>query len=103
MDNFKTWYKERKGKYILFFGFYLIFFIFFGVYIGSSNNNKPPKNEEKETTQETIKTYNLSNLINNNYRYTVDITDNYEIVNFTGTKDNIDYDNYEYKYFFRYL
>jgi hypothetical protein len=99
MDNFKKWYKERKGKYILFFGFYLIFFIFFGIYMSSSNNNKPPKNEEKETTNEIIKTYNLSHLINNNYRYTIEIIDNYETIYFNGTKNNVDYANYPNKYF----
>ena len=100
MDNFKTFYNEKKGKYILFFGFYLIFFIFFGIYIRSLRNQRQdePKKEE-EKIEEKITTYNINNLINNDYSYIIDIIDNDEIINFTGTKNNVDYANYANKYF----
>ena len=40
MDGFKTFYNDKKGKYILFFGFYLIFFIFLAIYMRSMEAKK---------------------------------------------------------------
>ena len=99
MNKFKEFYNEKKGKYILFFGFYLIFFIFFAIYIRSLRANVPeePKKEEEEV--EKITTYNISNLINEDYHYTIEIVDNEEIINFQGTKNNIDYANFPNRYF----
>ena len=98
MDNFKTFYNEKKGKYILFFGFYIIFFIFLAALFRTTNTNKP-KEENKETVVEKITTYDISNLINNDYQYTIVVKDNEEEINFSGTKNNIDYANFENKYF----
>lgn len=98
MDGFKTFYNEKKGKYILFFGFYLIFFIFLAIYIRSNNINKP--NEETNKEQESvITTYDISNLINNDYKYSIEIIDNEESLYFSGNKSNVDYENYSNKYF----
>ncbi len=99
MDGFKTFYNEKKGKYILFFGFYLIFFIFFGIYMRQLRANRPQEEKKQEEQVEKITTYTVSNLINNDYSYVIDILDNEEIINFSGTKNNIDYANYENKYF----
>ena len=100
MDKFKDFYNNRNGKMILFFGFYLIFFIFLGIYMKSIKNNKPLDNPKEDTQiKERIVTYNLSNLINNDYRYNITIFDNNDSINFNGTKNNIDYGNYENKYF----
>ncbi len=100
MDGFKTFYNEKNGKYILFFGFYFIFFIFLSFYLRSLNANKPQEEEKpQEEVVEKITTYDISNLINNDYSYIISITDNEEIVNFEGRKSNVDYANYEYKYF----
>ncbi len=96
MEGFKTFYNEKKGKYILFFGFYLIFFIFLAVYIRNINTNKP---KEENTEQQTITTYDISNLINNDYQYSIEIIDNDETISFNGTKNNVDYANYANKYF----
>ena len=97
MEGFKTFYNEKKGKYILFFGFYLIFFIFLAIYIRSANANKPKDDTKKEDV--VITTYDISNLINNNYNYNIEIIDNEEVIYFNGNKNNIDYANYENKYF----
>ena len=100
MDGFKTFYNEKNGKYILFFGFYLIFFIFLAFYMRSLNANKPKEeNKEQEQVVEKITTYDISNLINNDYIYSIEINDNEEKINFNGKKSNIDYANYEHKYF----
>ena len=102
MDGFKTFYNERKGKQILFFAFYLVFFIFLAIYMRTNNANKPIE-KEKEEVVEKITTYDLSNLINNDYEYTIKIIDYDnsvdESVTFKGTKNNIDYANYKHKYF----
>ena len=100
MDDFKDWYKNRKGKYILFFGFYLIFFIFFAFYIkaGKENKKEEPKKIEP-TSVEKIASYDITSLINNDYRYEIIINDNEEVITFNGTKNNIDYANYVNKYF----
>lgn len=96
MKEFKTWYSEKKGKYILFFGFYLIFFGALGLYLRSANAIIPDEETEVETE---ITTYDISELINNDFEYSIEINDDYEIVNFHGTKNNIDYANYPNKYF----
>lgn len=102
MDGFKEFYNDRKGKYILFFGFYLIFFIFLAIYIRTARINKPVE-EPKEEVASKITTYDLSNLINNDYKYMIKITDydetGDESVTFEGTKNNVDYANYKNKYF----
>lgn len=99
MDGFKTFYNEKKGKYILFFGFYIIFFIFIAIYVRSYNANNPKEEKKEEQVIEKITTYDISSLINNNYSYNIKIIDNGEMVSFSGTKDDIDYANYQYKYF----
>lgn len=102
MDGFKTFYNDKKGKYILFFGFYLIFFIFLAIYIRTIRENKPVE-KPKEEVASKITTYDISNLINNDYKYMIKIIDydenSDESITFEGTKDNIDYANYKNKYF----
>ena len=97
MDKFKEFYNEKNGKAILFFGFYLVFFIFLGIYMRSMDNKEVIPEEIPQ--EEKITTYNISNLINNDYSYEIEIHDNEEIIKFNGTKLNIDYANYENKYF----
>lgn len=102
MDGFKTFYNDKKGKYILFFGFYLIFFIFLAIYIRTIRENKPIE-KPKEEVASKITTYDISNLINNDYKYMIKIIDydenSDESITFEGTKNNIDYANYKNKYF----
>ena len=104
MDGFKDFYNNKKGKAILFFGFYLIFFIFLAIYMRSLNANRQENTSNEETNVvEKITSYDISNLINNDYEYTIKIIDYDnsvdESVTFKGTKNNIDYANYKYKYF----
>ena len=100
MDKYKDWYNNRKGKMILFFGFYLIFFIFLGIYIRNLNANKQIDSKKDETKiEEKITSYDISNLINHDYSYNINIIDNSETITFNGTKSNIDYGNYANKYF----
>ena len=99
MDKFKDFYYNKKGKYILFFGFYLIFFIIFGIYMHSLNNREVKEEKEETKIEEKITTYDISNLVNNEYNYIINIIDNDEIINFKGSKFNIDYANYDNKYF----
>ena len=89
MNNFKDWYSNRKGKQIIFFAFYIVFFILFAIYI---NNNK-------EQHEKKITTYSISNLINNDYKYEILIFDDNNVITFKGNKNSIDYANYENKYF----
>ncbi len=95
-EKFKYFYNERNGKIILFFGFYLIFFAVLGVFLRNVNNN-PKENEEQK---EVITTYDVSKIVNNDFTYQIKVLDNDEIVEFNGTKNNVDYENYANKYFF---
>ena len=100
MDNFKSWYKERKGKYILFFGFYFFFFIFLAIYMRAINNDKKNNPSKEEAVEkEKITTYSITNLISNDYNYEIVINDNEEIINYSGSKSNIDYANFSNRYF----
>ena len=100
MNKFKEFYNEKNGKMILFFGFYLIFFIFLAIYLRNiQNNQKVDPNKENINIEEKLTTYSINHLINNDYKYTIKILDNDEVINFNGTKSNIDYGNYQYKYF----
>ena len=100
MEGFKDFYNNRNGKMILFFGFYLIFFIFLAFYIrGLDNNKNREMPKEEENIKEEITTYDISHLINSDYSYNISILDNNETINFNGTKSNIDYGNYFNKYF----
>lgn len=100
MDDFKDWYSNKKGKQILFFGFYIIFFAFLAIYIRSANNNKPeePKKEEIKPV-ERITTYDITDLLDNDYQYEIVINDNEEIISFNGSKSNVDYNDFANKYF----
>ena len=64
-----------------------------------TNNTNKPIDKEKEEVVEKITTYDLSNLINNDYEYSFVISDDEESITFSGTKNNIDYANYKNKYF----
>ena len=101
MNGFKTFYNDKKGKYILFFGFYLFFFVFLAIYMREVNANKPKENttKEEEKPVEKVSTYDISYLINNDYQYSIEITDDDEKINFNGSKSNVDYANYPNKYF----
>ena len=99
MDNFKSWYTDKKGKYILFFGFYIVFFIMLSIYIRSAKQEQEEPKKEEMKVEEKISTYDMTNLINSFYKYEIVINDNEEIITFSGSKDDIDYANFSNKYF----
>ena len=102
MNNFKDWYNNKKGKQIMFFAFYIAFFIFLAIYIRSNDKKivDEPKEETKEQiVEKKITTYSINNLINNDYQYEIIILDENDMITFKGNKNNIDYANYENKYF----
>ena len=99
MEGFKDFYNNRNGKMILFFGFYLIFFIFLGIYMKNLDNKPKNNSQDQNKIEDRITTYDISNLINNDYQYNVSILDNNDTIIFKGTKSNIDYANYSNKYF----
>ena len=93
INAFKDFYLNKGGKTIIFFGFYLIFF---GTLAIMLNNNKSvvPSSDEVNSN-----TYSISK-ISSDYNYEIEIQDNNEIIHYQGTKNNIDYENNENKYFF---
>ena len=100
MNNFKSFYNDKKGKAMLFFGFYLIFFIFVAIYFKSNNINMTNTNKEEAIEEEKkLTTYNINNLVNNDFQYEIVIFDESDMKVFKGSKNNVDYDNYENKYF----
>lgn len=99
MDDFKDWYGNRKGKYILFFGFYLIFFVFLAIYLRNSNTEKVEPKKEETKQEQKIATYDITNLIENDFKYEIVINDNEELITFNGSKKKTDYGEYANKYF----
>ena len=52
MGGFKTFYYDKKGKYILFFGFYAIFFIVLAILFRVARAEAPkdtPKEEKRKS------------------------------------------------------
>ena len=94
--------KENKRiKASIFFIFYFFFFLFIAMYVRKSGitvNNKVEENKVVE--KETIKTYSISNLINNNYQYNFIVEEDNNKINFIGTNDKRDYEEFTNKYFF---
>ena len=90
-DEIKKFKENKKLKASLFFGFYFFFFLFLIIYI-RKNNITPNSN------QEANKTYDINYLMNNDFSYHIIINDNDKEIEYTGTKNNIDYNDYENKY-----
>lgn len=107
-DKLKEFYQSKRGKSICFFGFYLIFFLVLAIYL-KQQRNVPPEEPKKETNiisnnQFNNKTNNnglfdISKIVNSNYEYFYTINDNNEIINFQGTRLNVDYLSFANNYF----
>ena len=94
----KEFYQSKRGKAILFFGFYFIFFLILAIclrnnQINSNENNKPVEKQPSNY-------YNLNKIINSNYEYNFIVNDNNNVYHFHGTKKENDYDSFDNKYFF---
>ena len=99
MKNFKEFYQSSRGKAILFFGFYLVFFIFLAFYL-QKLNEKVEVEEEKKSNQEIVnKVYNIKDLYNYNFDYEFIISDNGDETRFSGTREKVDYEDFANKYF----
>ncbi len=88
--------ETKRKKTIVFFGFYLVFFLFLFIWMrsyGSSSKTLPIK-------EETNFTYKTDLIENNNYTYVYEIEENGIITTFRGIKDQDNYELSEYKYKF---
>ncbi len=83
----------KRRKTILFFGFYLVFFIFLFFYMRDMNVVK-----EGENNEETVITYKTEFIENSNYTYVYEIEENENIYSFRGIRDTENYEVSEYKY-----
>ena len=102
IDKLKAFYNSKQGKSICFFGFYLIFFIVLAFILKNRNNvvNDKTKNvDNKIEVKENVNSYDLTKIINSNFEYFYTINDNDEIKKFSGTKNNVDYLDFDNKYF----
>lgn len=99
MKKKEKFYQSRNGKAILFFGFYLIFFIFLGIMFKNYRNDIDNSKKENSALEEELTINKLISL--DNYNYNFEIRDNGDVITFNGTKNTVDYDDYEYKYFLK--
>lgn len=84
----------KRKKMIIFFGFYLVFFIFLFIWLKNNNvetNNLP-------VSEETSFTYKTDLIENNNYSYVYEIEENDNINTIRGIRDDENYEVSEYKY-----
>lgn len=88
LSNIADRIKDRKGGLILFFGFYLIFFVFILLIIKNINDKVGP---------EPLK-YSTNLLENSNYYYNYNVLDNENNLSFHGYNDmpNEELNKYEY-------
>ena len=84
----------KRKKMIVFFGFYLIFFIFLFIWLKNSN----VENTNVPTDEETSFTYKTDLIENNNYTYVYEIEENENVNTIRGIRDDENYQLSEYKY-----
>lgn len=96
ISKLKDFYQNKNGKAIFFFGFYLIFFITLAFVFRNENNRV--KDDNSVSSLMTIR-----DLYQKDFLYHFEIDDNGSIIVFNGSKKNLDYNSYEYKYFLDYV
>ena len=84
----------KRKKMIVFFGFYLIFFIFLFIWLKSNN----VENTNTPIDEETSFTYKTDLIENNNYTYVYEIEENENVNTIRGIRDDENYQLSEYKY-----
>ena len=103
-QKFKEFYQSKRGRAILFFGFYLIFFLVLTIAFKNANNmdnkNKVNNANKESEIKENTSLYSMKNLLDNNFNYNIEVVDDDKIETFTGTKNHVDYNNFDNKYFF---
>lgn len=95
-SKIKEFYYSKRGKSILFFGFYFFFFLFLAIFFQKVNNDTIQQDDVPINNQPILY---LKDLIQNDYFYQIKLNDEENKVVYRGSKNNIDYDSYEYKYF----
>ena len=91
---------SKRKKAIIFFGFYLIFFL---VVFSFINQNKKTIDIKKDETKEEIKEekiLSLNDVTKMDYQYEYEMNIDGNVTIFKGFKDQIDYEENEYQYFF---
>ena len=96
----KKTHQNKRLKATLFFAFYFFFFLFLAIYIKNNNISVFQNNmkDDKPSQNKVIKNYNID-WLSNNYKYQFIINDDGKEIVFKGEKDNIDYNDFENKYF----
>ena len=84
----------KRKKMIVFFGFYIIFFIFLFIWLKSNN----VENTNTPIDEETSFTYKTDLIENNNYTYVYEIEENENVDTIRGIRDDENYQLSEYKY-----
>ena len=84
----------KRKKMIVFFGFYIIFFIFLFIWLKSNN----VENTNTPIDEETSFTYKTDLIENNNYTYVYEIEENENVNTIRGIRDDENYEVSEYKY-----
>jgi len=73
MSNIKKFIKTKRGKSILFFGFYLVFFVILAIFMKNNINKEPIQDNKK--LQNNL--WTINRVINlDDYLYKVEINDN---------------------------
>ena len=85
--------EEKRKKMIIFFGFYLFFFIFLFIWMKQNRVDNVINDNE-----ETVITYKMDNIENNNYSYVYEIEENDNTYIFKGIRNEENYEVSEYKY-----
>lgn len=84
----------KRKKMIVFFGFYLVFFIFLFIWLKSNN----VESTNTPIDEETSFTYKTDLIENNNYTYVYEIEENENVNTIRGIRDDENYQLSEYKY-----
>ena len=90
---------NNRLKASIFFGFYFFFFLFLLIYIKNNNVTFNRENSSKNSENITIRNYSIDYL-KDDYEYEFVVNNNGVETRYKGTKNNIDYENFENKYFF---
>ena len=99
LNKIINFFKTKKGKSILFFSFYFVFFIFLAFYINEQDltNDKIDNENKKEEVEYSNSNYETSNLEKSDYLYEITIQKNSEFEVLNGSKSNNEsIKNYEY-------
>lgn len=87
LDKVRQFIKTPKGKALLFFGFYFIFFILIGTSFRGESSSGIESNSENNSSFD----FNLKSITSNNFKFNYDIIVDDLVISYNGSK----YDNKE--------